>query len=166
MDHPQEKPSTTGGLTVAVPVVHAAAADLAAVLEQHYRPHEARRTKGEAEPPAPDAPRITADERTNQILVTGTEVEIDRLKAAIRLLDTPVRPQGVEAHVVPLQHVEAQGAASALGSLISMSPRLWADPAATPSVVAHPDGKALLVAAGGTDFETLRALIAELDTGR
>ena len=165
MDKPQPKPSTTTGKTIAVALEHADATDLAGTLTRHF---------GVA-PPAPQrrpqapmasriaAPRITADARTNQILVTGDDAQIEAVKSAITMLDLPVPVPSVSATLIRLKHIEAGRAASTLMSLAHGSSFLWSASGVKPAVVAHSETNALLVSAAKPDLAQIKQLVAEMD---
>jgi len=167
MDVPQAKPSTASGRTVAITLQHATAAELAETLVRHYAaPPQAPRAPQVPGTEPPTAPRITPDARTNKILVTGDDAEIEAVKAAIALLDTPLpAPKDtprVSAVVVPLKNVRAQETAAILLNLMRGAPAMWSGGDARPWVMAHADN-ALLVAATDADLAKVRALIAELE---
>ena len=165
MDVPKPKDSTTAGRTVAITLEHADAQELAETLTRHYADQPAapsQRTPQAAPGRSDSAPRITADERTNRILVTGDDAEIKAVQAAIALLDVPVPAPQVSAALIPLKHINAKLAAQSLLGLIERSAALWSPGSARPYVIAH-ENAGLLVAASETDMAKIRALIAEMD---
>ncbi|MDJ0521628.1 MAG: secretin N-terminal domain-containing protein [Planctomycetota bacterium] len=169
MDVPKAKVSTATGKTVAVSLEHASALELAEVLNQHYRsgPRMAQPTRrGAVTIPQASAPRITADKRTNRILVTGDDAEIKQVQEAIALLDTPVPAPETEAFYVRMKHVSADEVASVLGQLIAGSPHLWASSGARPAVIADEQTNALVISASKEDFAKMELLITKLDGKR
>ncbi len=166
MDLPAAKPSTASGTTVAIKLEHARAIELAEILTQHYMPNSTGRSSSPRAPQAksPSAPRITADARTNRILVTGNESEVNQVKATIALLDIPVPAPEVTAHLIALSHIDANSTAGALNNLIATSRGLWASGGARPTVIAHGERNALLIAASEADLVKIRRLVAEMDT--
>ena len=166
MDLPAAKPSTASGTTVAIRLEHARADDLATILTRHYMPKPTGRSSSPRVAPtkSASAPRITADARTNRILVTGNESEVKQVKATIALLDIPVPAPAVSAQLITLSHIGAGRAANTLNSLIGSSRGLWASGGARPSVIAHDERNALLIAASEADLVKIRRLVAEMDT--
>ncbi len=165
MDVPQTKASTASGKTVAIRVEYASAGELAPLLAQHYEPGPRVATARNA-PPAPQAraPRITADGRTNSILVTGDDAEIAHVQAAIALLDVPVQRTSVAAHVVKLKKIDARVAAGVLEEFVGDSPSLFEGGSAKPGIVPHAETGSLLISASQKDFAALKQLIDQLDT--
>jgi type II secretory pathway component GspD/PulD (secretin) len=166
MDVPRPKDSTTAGRTVAITLEHAQAGALAATLARHYgdRPAaQTERTEQAAAPPSDSAPRITADERTNRILVTGSDSEVEAVQKVIAILDVPVLSASVRAQVIRLKHIDATVAAEVLNAFIRRSPGLWDAGGPEPGIVAHQEAAALLVSASRSDTDALLQLIAELD---
>ncbi len=176
MDQPRPEASTTFGRTVAVAPAHARATTLALVLAQHFAPRvpAARPSRAPQISERPSSvPRITADARTNRILITGTEAEVKQVQAAIALLDIAVptaavparqaKAPTVSAHVIRLSHAQAAQTARALTQLIRSSPALSAGGATRPTVVPHDETNALLVSASDADLIWIRAILRDLD---
>lgn len=138
---PQVEPSTTDGRTTAIALQHANVTALGQALQAHF----------------PDQ-RITADARTNRLLVTGTDAEVKVLQQAVALLDVQVARPQVRMHVVPLKHLDAAEAAGALNALVKGSPALWANT----SIVAH-GKRTLLVAATRVEFARILGLVTDMD---
>ena len=117
-------------------------------------------------PPVPPGPRIQADARTNQVLVSGTAQDVRRVEEAIRTLDVPLQGAPTSAFLIPLRHIDAPEAAMALQALISASPSLWRGPAPAadrPSVVAHEETNALLVCADSEVVSAIREFVQAMD---
>ena len=76
---PPDASATADLPTVFLPVKYAAATDLAALLQ---------------------ASRVRVDARTNTLIVTGTETELQRARALVERLDVPVRQVLIEARIV------------------------------------------------------------------
>jgi type II secretory pathway component GspD/PulD (secretin) len=110
--------------------------------------------------------RIMADERTNQLLITGSPGEVDQVLEAIASVDVPAPAPDVSAHLIQLEHLNAAEAANELNLMIGASQLLWRgsdDRGAAPSVVASRGINALLVSAAPEAFEELRRLVQEMD---
>ncbi len=109
---------------------------------------------------------IRADPRTNQILVTAPSHDMEQILEAAKTLDTPTAASKVSAHMIHLEHANADRAAAALHNLIRTSPALWQEDEGNhhtrPSVVSS-EGNTLLISAGAKAFESIRRLVAEMD---
>ena len=111
-------------------------------------------------------PRIQADERTNQILITGTQGEVEQIRDAIASVDVPAPTPDVEAHVIRLEHLNAYEAANEIQAMIGSSKSLWrsvGDQHSRPGVVASQRINAVLVSADGVAFDRIRRLLQEMD---
>jgi type II secretory pathway component GspD/PulD (secretin) len=76
---------------------HAVAADLAAILAQLFAPTPLTQVQINNGQSQPSGPRILADARTNQLLVTGTQAEIAVVLDVARALDVPGEASGGQA---------------------------------------------------------------------
>jgi type II secretory pathway component GspD/PulD (secretin) len=169
MDRPNAGSSTTGGRLEAVTLRHATAADAASVLTRHFAAAAAPAVQGRtnaAAMPHPTAPRITADPRTNQVLVSGTDSQIARVREAIALLDVPVPSATNEAYLLALEHISPREAANSLNQLMHGS-ELWRSSGPRPARanVVPLDGKrAILVSASKEAIVLIRKLVEQMDT--
>jgi general secretion pathway protein D len=120
--------------------------------------------------------KIIAEERTNAILVIGTEKAYLRVLELIKRLDVPMTGEG-EIHVLPLQHADAEELAKTLSDLTGG--RAGAVPAAKqpgqPSaavfegsirVTADKSTNSLLITSSLRDYASLRNVIDRLDQAR
>lgn len=169
MDKPGAAESTTDGKLVTITLEHAAATEVVDILRSQFGPTPVR-VVGRGQPPpaeGPAAPRITADARTNKVLVSGTEAQIQKVKDAVAVLDLQVFATPPSAYLIRLSHVQAQEAAGALMQLIQGSPDLWRSGGPRgrpPYVVAHNETNSLLISAFAQDYEQVRRLVAEIDS--
>ncbi len=111
-------------------------------------------------------PKIEADARTNTILVSGKNADVEEVLRAVTVLDQDAPEPEVHAHMLRLSHVPAREAANALVAIIANSRLLWrnqADPRTTPAVVAVDRVNALLISASNSAFEKIRRVVADLD---
>jgi type II secretory pathway component GspD/PulD (secretin) len=165
--------TTTAGTTVAIPVEHGNAVDLAALLVAHYADVPAGPTTRGAAPEASGAqpPRITADRRTNRVLVTGSDEAVEAVRAALALLDVPVPGAPAKAlaaspslHValVHLEHARADDAANRLMNLMQQTRGAW-DRDFRPGVVPDERTNSLLVSGDADALARLREIVALLD---
>ena len=167
MDVPSASSSTTSGLTVSVKLEFASAMEVAGMLSSHFAPKQSR--PPQAQVSGPSAPRITADTRTNTLLLTGTGAQIDTVKHAITLLDVPVSQPSFRTHFRRMKNVDASRAANALIQLISSSPSQWGrgeSMAGRPSVVHHDETDAVIVSGTEEDVERLLRLLDHMDMGK
>jgi type II secretory pathway component GspD/PulD (secretin) len=167
MDVPGAGSSTTTGQTAAIAIEHASAAELASVLNRHYATTQTPQNTRQGVVSAPRAPRITADERTNQLLLTGTREQIAQVKKSIAMLDVPVALPSHAAHLVRLTNIKAQEAANALVQLIMGSSTFTTrgpNGIVRPGVVPHRETNSLLISASPGHFQVLKALLGDMDS--
>lgn len=160
--------SGSDGRTEAIALEHADAAVLAAVLESHFLPKPSaptgpvRATQSSVEQPAP--PRISADMRTNQILASGSPRDLDQIRAAIKLLDVPVKREPLEVRIVPLAHAAAPDVAGLLSQMAARGGQLWRDgDGQLPTFVGDPRTNSLVVSCTARHWKEVAATIASLD---
>jgi type II secretory pathway component GspD/PulD (secretin) len=159
-----------------VALKHARAETVARMLSAHVAqpaPNPARPVQPGEPLPGP-GPRVSADTRTNQILVGGTPSEVEAILKLIQGLDVPVEtppaaapvataPQPPSTVVLQLEHADGQELARVLQSLANMS-MLWNTPEGVrPAFLAGPRPNLLVVAAPEKSMAAIRALVASLD---
>ena len=173
MDVPSASSSTTSGEMGTVTLEHASAVELAHILMRHYgvqaAPAQARARGAAQVVQGPNSPRITADPRTNMLLLTGTADQLEAVKKAISLLDVPVLFPEQNAHLLRLKNIDAGDAARALTQLIMTAPGAWGSSTAhpvRPSVVAHDETNSLLISGSEGDYTKLRRLVEEMDVSK
>lgn len=179
-----------------IPVFYADAKDVAAKVLQLFEIEKAaarattRRTRGRSAASAPLADikavsKIIADERTNSIIVLANKRSIDRVRALIKKLDSPLdEGESGTIHVHYLKHANAADMAATLSSLTSgasaarkTTAKGKKTKASKASSVAHFEGgvsiaadestNALIITASARDYETLvKDLISKLDIPR
>jgi type II secretory pathway component GspD/PulD (secretin) len=90
IDIPPPAPPTPPARKFAlIPVRHAKAGDLAKHIELMSSESSSRRSSSRSSSQAP-RPRVSWDERTNVVLMRGTQEQIDRAKALTSALDVPI----------------------------------------------------------------------------
>ena len=169
MDQPDAGSSTTSGKTIAIQMKHAKAVEAALTLNAHFAPVRGSPQRAPPVNPPQGAPRITADARTNQLLVSGSPSQVEAVTAAIQKIDVPVHHAKVVSQTVQLirlAHIRADEAAMALSQLFMGA--LMVQPAsmaavARPSIVPHDQTNSLLISASDTQVATIRALVTEMD---
>ncbi|GAB6142898.1 type II secretion system secretin GspD [Desulfocicer niacini] len=152
-----------------IPVEHADASKLVKNLTGIFT----ARSRGEKGKTDPDmVVKFVADERTNSVVLLASEVETDRVKQLVALLDKKV-PRGDEKiRVYYLEHANAEDLAKVLqeipsdkskqtegkklAPIVSQSARITADPATN----------SLIIMAEKEDYPVLEEVIAKLDIPR
>jgi general secretion pathway protein D len=132
------------------------------------------------------APRITADSRTNSILVMGEPAARLQVAAWVSALDTPLAEGGGEPAVIYLRHgsaeelapllkefatgvAQAQAVAAAGGGATGAAPSVSVSTAAVDrsiTILAEPSTNALIVTAPPKMMRELSAIIEKLDIPR
>lgn len=116
--------------------------------------------------------RIIADERTNSLILIGTEPEYRRVIALLRELDRRDANATAAVHVRRLQHADAANVTTTLQSLLGGSTPGAAAANAPPTVEGlngrvrvegHADLNALVVTATPSDYRVVAELIEQLD---
>jgi general secretion pathway protein D len=120
--------------------------------------------------------KISADERTNSVLLSGERTERLKFRAIIADLDEPVESTG-NTHVVYLRYADAANLATILGTVGNEAIKAEAKNSgaggtatggATESVNIQADetSNALVISAPASIFPSLRAVIQQLDIAR
>ena len=123
--------------------------------------------------PAGGGVKITADERTNSVLLSGEKSARLKYRAIISDLDSPVESAG-NTHVVYLRYANAKNIASILSNvgqeaIKAEAKNVGAGGAATAdsvNVQADEESNALVISAPASIFPSLRAVIQQLDIPR
>jgi general secretion pathway protein D len=152
-------------ITEVVELKYASAADLVQVLQSLEK----------ADPNNANLPNtalnLTADKRNNAVLITGEDLQRQRIKSLIARLDKP-RAQTGNVRVVYLEYAEAKSVAETLTKVMANLSKLGpggkqegAAPVAA-TVEADEDTNALLITAAGDDLDSLLDVVARLDIRR
>ncbi len=147
--------------TQVVTLQNAAAAEVVTMLQQ---------LRGPAEGTAGSPLQIVADERTNSVLLSGEELQIQQYLPLIARLDSPLTQDG-KVNVINLQYARAETLAPLLNGIVASaatppSGDASAAPAAASggaSIVADSATNALIVTADAETLQTLKNVIARLD---
>lgn len=147
-----------------LPLQHASAAEVVKVL--------ARLVEGIGSEGTGNQARISADERTNAVLLRGDAETRERLKAAVMRLDQP-RSAGGNTHVITLRYANAADLVPTLEGVVeSVSPRAAdGSPAADANglrttVLADEGANALVITAPPDMLATLKEVVTQLDRRR
>jgi general secretion pathway protein D len=112
---------------------------------------------------------LTSDKRNNAVLITGEDVQRQRMKSLIERLDRP-RAQTGNVRVVYLDYADAKTVAETLtkvmANLSKLGPGGKQENSVAATVEADEDTNALLITASGDDLESLLDVVARLDIRR
>ena len=152
-----------------IPVEHADASKLVKNLTGIFT----ARSRGEKRKTDPDlVVKFVADERTNSVVVLASEVETDRVKQLVALLDKKV-PRGDEKiRVYYLEHANAEDLAKVLQEIPSDSAKKTEGKKLAPlisksaKITADPATNSLIIMAEKEDYPVMEEVIAKLDIPR
>lgn len=157
--------STSLKQTQLVSLQNASAADVVGMLQQLRGP-----AAGTAAAPI----QIVADERTNSILLSGEQAQIQQYLPLIKQLDSPLTQDG-KVNVINLQYARAETLAPLLNGILRNGGVAAATPAsadgaaaavaasASNSVEADSATNSLIITADAETLQTLKNVIARLD---
>jgi general secretion pathway protein D len=155
-----------------IPVMHADATKLQAKIQDILG------STAKADPSAPPPPKILVDERTNTLIVAGSEAVFDRVSALLERLDISLDIEGgASIHVYQLGNAIAEEVAKTLTDAIQHQQAGATGPkTGTPGdslslegqvhVIADPKTNKLIVTASGRDFLAIKDVIQQLDEPR
>lgn len=113
-------------------------------------------------PSAQESPRAAflADERTNSLLVTGTEAHLRETERLLGALDAPLGDDGTTVAIIPLQVARPASVRQALEAVL-----VGHDPARRDrlQIVAQDDSNLLILRALPEQVDRARAVVAEMD---
>lgn len=122
--------------------------------------------RGDSEVPQEAPLQIVADARTNSLLLSGTQAQIQQLLPLVERLDSPLTQDG-KVNVVYLQYARAEALAPLLnGILRETAATEEGAAAAAPAVQADADTNALIITADADVLQALKNVIARLDIRR
>jgi general secretion pathway protein D len=145
---------------------HASAEEIVRMLEQLKK---SATSKGQAET---KKLVLVADKRTNSVLVTGDELERQRVKSLITYLDTPLAQSG-NVKVIYLEYAEAKDLATVLSKVVQNMERMNQQQdktkgasKSTSSIEADEGTNSLIVTADADVMQSLMSVIKRLDIRR
>jgi type II secretion system protein D len=143
---------------------YARASQLASTLEQFFRSKRVGESNsGEGERSVPVT--ITADDRTNTLIVTGGRESFETIQRMITQLDIPEVFDKTHFVVINLKHATALKIQSTLQRLFLNRPsRVSGRPPEPINVVADSWSNALIIAAAAEDLPMVQSLVETLDT--
>lgn len=114
---------------------------------------------------------LTADKRNNAVLITGEDLQRQRIKSLISRLDKP-RAQTGNVRVIYLEYAEAKSVAETLTKVMANLSKLGpggkqeGNTVAAATVEADEATNSLLITAAGDDLDSLLDVVARLDIRR
>ncbi len=146
--------------TEVVVLQNASATEVVTMLQQ---------LRGDGDIPTTNPMQIVADARTNSVLLSGDQVQIQRLLPLLKQLDSPLTQDG-KVNVIYLQYARAEELAPLLSGIVRNATLATegetAVPAAINSIEADPATNALIITADADVLQSLRNVIARLDIRR
>ncbi|MFO8014439.1 MAG: secretin N-terminal domain-containing protein [Phycisphaerae bacterium] len=107
-------------------------------------------------------PVVTADSRTNSLLVSGTAADIQTARQLVEQLDHAPQREAREIHVVPLETGDADDIANALNRMLTHSAAGGRRTAGTVHVAAEDDTNTLFISAAPDDWAAIEKMLEEL----
>lgn len=140
------------------------AAEAARVLSQYLQ--QARLPEA-----PPSTASVLADERSNSLVVIGTQAERERMIRLLGHLDKPAPPESSSTQIIYLKHAQAEQLLPSLEGLAqkyrpSQGSSGSGGQSASPSIVANKAANALILSAGAEAGRELRSAIEQLDVRR
>jgi type II secretion system protein D len=161
-----------GGIRV-FPLKVADAQQLAGVLANALRKAGVQDMSGHGYPqPTTGTAQVSADTRTNSLIVAGSASDIQTADTLIKELDRPLEKDAREIHVVQLKAGDARQVATALMQLLRQAQeggeggfrRYGAPVASNVRVEAEPATNSLLISAAPGDWETIKKILDQIET--
>jgi general secretion pathway protein D len=159
------------------PIHYSIASDIAARLNEVFDlKGAAPATPGKAAGPAGDVhiTKILADDRSNSVVIIGTERAYLRVLEFIKRLDVPHNGEG-EIHVLALQHADAVELQKTLSDIVTGAAAGAAPAAGAPHLTIFESGvkvsadkatNSIVITSSLRDFANLRTVIDQLDQAR
>ncbi|MFM7051404.1 MAG: secretin N-terminal domain-containing protein, partial [Planctomycetota bacterium] len=147
-------------------VKNASAPRLAAILTRMMDARVERLRKSSPETADLERAVVTADERTNQLIVAAGADAFDVLRSLVADLDSERLMEESSVEVVPVRKTNMDRLAAAIGQILDrryaeLSPEVAKR--VKPLVIADPRTSSLLVAGGPEDAAIVRQVVAKLD---
>ena len=147
-----------------VPVIHASADELVAIIENVMKAGSPAAAAGQA--PANTAVNIAVDERSNSILLTGNVSKRQQIKSLIKRLDTPLDGNG-NTRVVYLNYIEATEITPILeGVGNSLLKETKTEGVTSFTIQSSETNNALIISAPPAVMNSLQSVIRQLDIQR
>jgi general secretion pathway protein D len=113
--------------------------------------------------------KLVADQRTNTVLISGADLELQRIKTMVQRLDRP-GPQKGNVRVVYLEYANAKKMSQVLNSIVKnmqkLSPGETAGSRRSATIEADEDTNSLLITAEVAELDSLMDVIRRLDIRR
>jgi general secretion pathway protein D len=113
--------------------------------------------------------KLVADQRTNTVLISGADLELQRIKTMVQRLDRP-GPQSGNVRVVYLEYASARNMSQVLNSIVQnmqkLSPGESSGARRSATIEADEETNSLLITAELAELDTLMDVIKRLDIRR
>ena len=154
-----DRPANTGEMQM-VPLKNASAEALARLIDKLYKPATDNRQNG-------NGVVITADPRTNSLIIKADAAIRKEIVSLIVELDQPMESSG-DTHVVYLKNADAKNMVEVLQNIISDNAGEKPEAKLPDKVVitADPDTNSLILTASKAEYNTLHHVIKQLDIRR
>ncbi len=116
--------------------------------------------------PGRDYYHFAVDERTNTVFLVGTPAVIERVKALLPHIDTPVSVKSGDIHIVKLKYAFADDTAKVLDSLFKGVNSRRYGLTGPVKVVADKGSNSLIILASPQDFSVVKDVISSIDVKR
>ncbi len=116
--------------------------------------------------PGRDYYHFAVDERTNTVFLVGTPAVIERVKALLPHIDTPVSVKSGDIHIVKLKYAFADDTAKVLDSLFKGVNSRRYGLTGPVKVVADKGSNSLIILASPQDFSVVKDVISGIDVKR
>ena len=150
-----------------VPVRNANAAELSSLINKVFEPVVLKGNQ-------PNKLKISADVRTNSIIIIGQPASLKKIKELVAKLDAKgqvdienIRVLSLDINIIPINNSDARNIASLIGKIFAVSPNNVKNKAAKApkvSVYAYERTNRLLVVAHPAILEKIKEVIKQLDT--
>ncbi|KUK14439.1 MAG: General secretion pathway protein D [bacterium 42_11] len=109
---------------------------------------------------------VIADERTNSLILLGSQAQLERIKEILPELDSPAEAGSNLFNVYRLKNAKAEDVAKTLESIVKATTGKGADPQDTIIVSPSKETNSLIIMASPERYRMLLPLIQELDKPR
>jgi len=139
-----------------IPLTNAAAADIVQALSLFFGPRAAD--------PANRSVTITADDRSNALLVAAQAEPLQSILALVGKLDRPEALGEARQVVIPLAHAPAEGVARAITQAFAPARGVRVRAEDLVTAAAEPTTNTVIVSASEKNLQKVQALIKQVDT--
>ncbi len=157
-------PEASGLASVRIyPLEHADAASVRSIIAEVYDGSLAGSNR------TADKPNVMVDQRSNSLVVAGTDASFAMIDSLLAMLDTELSLELRDIHILPLEHADANELASTIQNLMDSritrigGGKRGAAEAHRVLIVPEARSNSLLIAGGKDSFELVESLARRLD---